>query len=186
MPGARASSPTRPRATRACASAPRWWSLPATRWCRRDSRLRSSSGGGTSTAALDVAAGTFNELQAGSYVFVDRGDATGAALAPSLFVSTAVISTNQPGRVTLDAGGKAVGAAALVARGAPAAASYALAGVEHGFLVLPEGAAPPAAGARVELFTPHIDPTVNLYDVMYCVRGETLVDIWPIDARGRH
>lgn len=144
------------------------------------------SGGGTSTAALDVAAGTFNELQAGSYVFVDRGDATGAALAPSLFVSTAVISTNQPGRVTVDAGGKAVGAAALVARGAPVAASYALAGVEHGFLVLPGGTAAPPAGARIELLTPHIDPTVNLYDVMYCVRGEMLVDIWPIDARGRH
>jgi D-serine deaminase-like pyridoxal phosphate-dependent protein len=144
------------------------------------------SGGGTSTAALDVAGGPFTELQAGSYVFVDRGDATGAALAPSLFVATAVISTNQPGRVTVDAGGKAVGAAALVARGAPAGTTYALAGVEHGVLLLPDGAAPPPAGSRVELLTPHIDPTVNLYDVMYCVRGESVVDIWPIEARGRH
>ena len=33
---------------------------------------------------------------------------------------------------------------------------------------------------------PHCDPTVNLYDHYHCVRGETLVDIWPIEARGRH
>jgi D-serine deaminase-like pyridoxal phosphate-dependent protein len=33
---------------------------------------------------------------------------------------------------------------------------------------------------------PHCDPSVNLHDVYHCVRGDTLVDIWPIDARGRH
>jgi D-serine deaminase-like pyridoxal phosphate-dependent protein len=39
-------------------------------------------------------------------------------------------------------------------------------------------------GARIECVTPHCDPTINLYDHYHCVRGDTLVDIWPIDARG--
>jgi len=39
-------------------------------------------------------------------------------------------------------------------------------------------------GDKVELLVPHCDPTVNLHDYYHCVRGDTLVDIWPIDARG--
>jgi D-serine deaminase-like pyridoxal phosphate-dependent protein len=39
-------------------------------------------------------------------------------------------------------------------------------------------------GAKVELVTPHCDPTVNLHDFYHCMRGNTLVDIWPVDARG--
>jgi D-serine deaminase-like pyridoxal phosphate-dependent protein len=144
------------------------------------------SGGGSSTAALDAANGAFSELQAGSYVFVARGDADGAVLQPSLFVGATVISTNQPGRVTVDAGAKSVGGEAAVARGAPAGTAYAVAGVEHGFLMLPAGAAAPASGARVELLARLSDPTVNLYDTIHCVRGEALVALWPVDARGRH
>lgn len=39
-------------------------------------------------------------------------------------------------------------------------------------------------GAKVELVVPHCDPTVNLHEYYHCVRGDTLVDVWPIDARG--
>ena len=39
-------------------------------------------------------------------------------------------------------------------------------------------------GSVLECLTPHCDPTVNLYDVYHVVHGDTLVDIWPIDARG--
>ena len=39
-------------------------------------------------------------------------------------------------------------------------------------------------GAKVELLVPHCDPTVNLHDYYHCVRGDTLVEIWPVDARG--
>ena len=41
-----------------------------------------------------------------------------------------------------------------------------------------------AIGAALECIVPHCDPTVNLYDHYHCVRGETLVDIWPIEGRG--
>ena len=52
-------------------------------------------------------------------------------------------------------------------------------------LVLPEGATRPEIGQKIECETPHCDPTVNLYDHYHLVRGDTLVDIWPVDARGK-
>ena len=39
-------------------------------------------------------------------------------------------------------------------------------------------------GTTVDCLSPHCDPTVNLYDHYHIVRGDTLVDIWPVDARG--
>jgi len=39
-------------------------------------------------------------------------------------------------------------------------------------------------GERIELVVPHCDPTVNLHNFYHCVRDDTLVDIWPVDARG--
>jgi D-serine deaminase-like pyridoxal phosphate-dependent protein len=30
----------------------------------------------------------------------------------------------------------------------------------------------------------HIDPTINLHDVMYAVAGHEVVEVWPIAARG--
>jgi D-serine deaminase-like pyridoxal phosphate-dependent protein len=72
-----------------------------------------------------------------------------------------------------------------IARGAPEGATYAFFGDEHGKLILPEGVAKPEIGHRLECVTPHDDPTVNLYDVYHVVRGDTLIDIWPVDARGK-
>jgi 3-hydroxy-D-aspartate aldolase len=39
-------------------------------------------------------------------------------------------------------------------------------------------------GSKIEFVTPHCDPTINLHDFYHCVRGDVLVDIWPVDARG--
>lgn len=41
-----------------------------------------------------------------------------------------------------------------------------------------------APGAVLACAVPHCDPTVNLYDHYHVVRGDTLIDLWPIDARG--
>ena len=30
--------------------------------------------------------------------------------------------------------------------------------------------------------TPHCDPTVNLHDWYHVVRGDTLVDVWPVEC----
>jgi D-serine deaminase-like pyridoxal phosphate-dependent protein len=153
------------------------------------------SGGGTGTFDLDPEARVFTELQVGSYVFMDvdyqRALAEGRNAPPfetALFGATSVVSVNAAGYVTTDGGLKCFatdGPAPEVAGGAPPGSRYAFFGDEHGKLILPEGASRPPLGALVECVTPHCDPTANLHDFYHVVRGDTLVDIWPIDARGK-
>ena len=40
-------------------------------------------------------------------------------------------------------------------------------------------------GDRLEFIPPHIDPTVNLYDNIYALRGDRVEAVWPIAARGK-
>ena len=37
---------------------------------------------------------------------------------------------------------------------------------------------------KAEFIIPHCDPSVNLYDKMFCVRGENVEAIWKVAARG--
>jgi 3-hydroxy-D-aspartate aldolase len=153
------------------------------------------TGGGTGAFALDVEFGLLTELQVGSYIFMDEDYLACEAIpgaptfAPSLFVDSRVISANDSRWVTVDAGVKSfatdVKARPRVVAGAPPASRYVSMGDEHGALAPPEGAEPPALGSIVTFTTPHCDPTVNLYDHYHLVRGDTLVDIWPVSGRGR-
>jgi len=106
----------------------------------------------------------------------------------SLFVATAVVSVNAQGYVTTDAGIKAFatdGPKPEIASGAPPGSRYEFFGDEHGRIILPPGAMKPPLGTIIECVTPHDDPTVNLHDVYHVVSGDTPVDIWPVDARGK-
>ena len=58
-------------------------------------------------------------------------------------------------------------------------------GDEHGGIQYDPAGGTLKIGDAVEFVTPHCDPTINLYDRYHCVRGDTLVEIWPVDARGR-
>lgn len=153
------------------------------------------SGSGTGTHQIDLELGVFTELQAGSYVFMDKQysdcDLSGAGPPPfatSLFVDARVVSANHQGLVTIDAGFKALstdGGTATVAGGAPADTMFVFMGDEHGALVGPGIAALLAPGDAVSLTVPHCDPTVNLYDSYHVVAAGTLAHIWPVSARGR-
>ena len=37
---------------------------------------------------------------------------------------------------------------------------------------------------RIELWPAHIDPTINLHDVLVAVDGDEVVEVWPVSARG--
>ena len=149
------------------------------------------SGGGTGSHRIDAASGLFTEIQPGSYLFMDScygtisiGE-TGNPFTPSLFVAASVVSANRPGRVIVNAGWKALAADSglpVALRGAPAGATYRFMGDEHGALDF-EGADAPRLGSTIEFLTSHCDPTVNLYGSYHVVRGENVVDIWPIRAR---
>ena len=150
------------------------------------------TGGGTGTASADMSLGVLNELQTGSYVFMDLqyrralGQDDDGGFEHSLFVDSQVISLNAPDWVTVDAGLKALSTEGPL----PVAASdrwgdYGFFGDEQGRLTRPKADPPVQLGERVALIPPHCDPTVDRYDVMHMVRGDRLVEIVPIEAARR-
>ena len=147
------------------------------------------SGGGTGTYDLDTGH-ALSELQVGSYIFMDREYLEleqDGLFKPALFVLTTVISANQQGFVTTDAGFKSFatdGPRPWVHAGAPEGSRYFFMGDEHGGVKLPEGATL-NPGDRLLITVPHCDPTVNLYDRYHLVRDNALIGTWPIEARGR-
>ena len=153
------------------------------------------SGGGTGTFEIDPDGGIFTEVQAGSYPFMDREyveiDMTSSSASPfavSLFVQASVVSANRAGFAVVNAGYKSFateGGMPIVVSPRLSNPVYKLMGDEHGGIQYDPAGATLRIGDTVEFVTPHCDPTINLYDRYHCVRGDTLVDIWPVDARGR-
>jgi len=134
--------------------------------------------------------GVFDEIQAGSYAFMDRDYADNKrgdgdiAFEHALFVRTTVMSRATDGRAVVDAGLKA----SSVDSGMPSVwrrddLRYVKASDEHGVLAVAEGAAL-SLGEALMLVPGHCDPTVNLYDELVCVRGQRVEAVWPIAARG--
>jgi D-serine deaminase-like pyridoxal phosphate-dependent protein len=152
------------------------------------------SGGSTGTYNIDSAIPGITELQVGSYVFMDVGyrrigSQTGSAVYtdfhPSLTVLTTVVSTTHADRVSVDAGTKAFATDVSYkpeAKGGPGLL-YSRAGDEFGTLTAEGGVRLPRIGDRLEFIVPHCDPTVNLYDRIYALRGDRVEAIWPIAAR---
>jgi 3-hydroxy-D-aspartate aldolase len=148
------------------------------------------SGGGTGSFEIDRRAGLFTECQCGSYVFMDvqYEDVQLLSTGPNpfetaLFVQCTVISSNHPASPTTDGGFKAFsmdGPIPRLARGVSPQAAYQYFGDEFGKVPGEEL----QLGSKVELVTPHCDPTVNMHDFFHCVRGDELEDIWRVDARG--
>lgn len=152
------------------------------------------SGGGTGTFDIDRRAGLFTECQCGSYAFMDIEYEEVQLFAggpnpfkTALFVQCMVVSNNHRGWPTIDGGFKCFsmdGPIPRPARGAPRGAQYQFFGDEFGKMKLARKSDRMSLGAKVELITPHCDPTINMHDFYHCMRGNTLVDIWPVDARG--
>jgi len=153
------------------------------------------TGSGTGTHFIDAKLGVFTELQVGSYVFMDhqynicdlRGESR-PTFEQALQIDARVVSSNTPGMVTVDAGLKAMATEAgppQVLKGAVEGSTTRFMGDEHLAVIAPEGKDPPAHGEQVILVPPHCDPTVNLYEAYHIVKGDTLVEIWPVTGRGR-
>ena len=154
------------------------------------------TGAGTGTFAFDVASGVWGELQAGSYLFMDRdyADNEPVASAPrfehALFVKSRVISRGAAHAV-IDAGHKSHAIDSGPPRLWQRAGAWSSGGDEHGIVRPPPGGDRtilPALGDTVWLVPGHCDPTVNLHDRYVCVRGGlasgVVEAVWPIEARG--
>jgi len=146
------------------------------------------TGAGSGTFMLEVEAGAWDEIQPGSYAFMDADYAKNEWAAPlprfehALFVLSTVMSRPSPQVAIVDAGLKA----SSVDSGMPGVwqrpgLAYTHASDEHGWI---EGQNVPALGEKLLLVPGHCDPTINLYDWYVCVRKGVVEALWPITARG--
>jgi len=149
------------------------------------------TGAGSGTYMLEVEAGAWDELQPGSYIFMDVDYARNEWAAPlprfehALFVLATVMSRPAPDRAIVDAGLKA----SSVDSGLPQVWNrkglvYGGASDEHGRIDIAPDAKAPLLGEKLYLVPGHCDPTVNLYDFYVCVRDGRVEALWPITARG--
>ena len=151
------------------------------------------SGGCTPTAGHYRAGCGLTEVRPGTYTLNDRnqmdlGACSEAQVAAT--VLTTVISVPNSERALLDAGAKALAAAAMgISQGSgwllgrPEGVLHKL-NDEHGFLDTRELAEKPKIGDKLRVIPPRIPTCVNLWDEMYVIEGEKVVDVWEVAARG--
>ena len=142
------------------------------------------SAGGTGTYDVTGTMPGVTEVQAGSYALMDTAYARyGLPFGEALGCLTTVVSHH--GRLAvLDAGLKAL----AVDHGNPelpkdVPASVLFLSDEHTTLAVQDGWRL-TPGERVWLRPSHVDPTVNLHDRLYAIRGEEVLEVWAVEARG--
>ena len=154
------------------------------------------SGGGTGTYSIQHLVPGFTDVQVGSYAFMDMqylaiggedGNPVYSDFDSSLTVLATVLNNRFPGRVTTDAGAKAltlnVPHAGVI--GEPGA-DYNAGSDEFGVITFTGTPVKTyKIGDRIELIVPHCDPVVNLYDVMYGIRNDRVEKLIPVTARGK-
>jgi 3-hydroxy-D-aspartate aldolase len=150
-------------------------------------------GAGTGTFLSEAESGHYNELQAGSYIFMDadygrnqKEDGTPFDdFENSLFVYTTVISQAKKGIAIVDAGLKAMSfdSGEPVVADAPEVPYFGPSD-EHGRLNMEASNKTFAVGDKVRLIPGHCDPTVNLHDWYIGIRNGRVECIWPVAGRG--
>lgn len=134
------------------------------------------SAGGTGTYDLNRVA---TEIQAGSYALMDTAYAKlGLPFRQALSLLATVVSVSARYAVA-DCGLKALG----MDHGDPAieGARVWFCSDEH-VTFAPER--PLRVGDRIRVWPAHVDPTVAYHERMFLVRGEEVLDAWPVDLRG--
>ncbi|MBI1354597.1 MAG: DSD1 family PLP-dependent enzyme [Acidobacteria bacterium] len=154
---------------------------------------RIMSGGSTGTYNIDCHLDGMNELQMGSYIVMDVdyrriGGASGEVYTdfkPALTVLATVVNKNYDDIATVDSGIKSF-ATDRTCGPEPLldGVTYSINGDEHGRLHLENAKVAVNFGDKVELIVPHCDPNVNLYERIYVCRGDNVVEVWKVGARG--
>lgn len=149
------------------------------------------AGAGTGTYTFEGESGVYNELQCGSYIFMDADYqrirmADGRLIDDfenSLFIYSTVMSKTKAEKAICDAGLKAQsvdsGVAVVFGRDD---VEYIGASDEHGVIKDPDNRL--RLGEKLRLIPGHCDPTVNIYDWYVGVRNGRVECLWPITGRG--
>jgi len=151
-------------------------------------------GGGTGSYYFEGTSGVYNELQCGSYAFMDADygrilDKDGKRIDDgewenALFILTSVMSHVKADKAICDAGLKAQS----VDSGLPFVfgrddVEYIKCSDEHGVISDPKGVL--KVNDKLRLVPGHCDPTCNVHDWYVGVRAVTVEAIWPVSARGK-
>uniref|UniRef100_UPI003F881C04 3-hydroxy-D-aspartate aldolase BhcC n=1 Tax=Methylobacterium sp. NMS12 TaxID=3079766 RepID=UPI003F881C04 len=152
------------------------------------------SGGGTGSYYFEAGSGVYNELQCGSYAFMDADygrirDRDGNRIDAgewqnALFILTSVMSHAKADKAICDAGLKVQS----VDSGLPFVfgrddVRYIKCSDEHGVIEDPEGRL--KVNDRLRLVPGHCDPTCNVHDWYVGVRNGRVETLWPVSARGK-
>ncbi|KEA62224.1 Low-specificity L-threonine aldolase [Marinobacterium lacunae] len=152
------------------------------------------SGGGTGSYYFESNSGVYNELQCGSYAFMDADygrilDKDGKRIDQgewenALFILTSVMSHAKADKAICDAGLKAQS----VDSGLPFIfgrddVEYIKCSDEHGVISDPNGAL--KVNDKLRLVPGHCDPTCNVHDYYVGVRNGKVETLWPVSARGK-
>jgi 3-hydroxy-D-aspartate aldolase len=152
------------------------------------------SGGGTGSYYFESNSGIYNELQCGSYAFMDADygrikDKDGHRIdhgewEHALFILTSVMSRAKPGQAVCDAGLKvqSLDSGLPVIHGRDDV-KYINASDEHGVIEDPHGVL--RINEKLKLVPGHCDPTCNLHDWYVGVRNGKVEVVWPVSARGK-
>ena len=148
-------------------------------------------GAGTGTYYFEGGSGVYNEMQCGSYIFMDADyqrvlDDKGEFISEfenSLFIWTSVMSHTKADKAICDAGLKAQS----VDSGLPVIfgrddVEYIKCSDEHGVISDPNGAL--KLNDKLKLIPGHCDPTCNVYDWYVGIRNGKVECLWPVTARG--
>ena len=151
-------------------------------------------GGGTGSYYFEAASGVYNELQCGSYAFMDADygrilDQNGQRIDQgewenALFILTSVMSHTKADKAIVDAGLKVQS----VDSGLPVIygrtdVKYLKCSDEHG--VVEDLGGVLKINDKLWLVPGHCDPTCNLHDWYVGVRGGKVEVVWPVSARGK-
>ncbi|GAB3304289.1 hypothetical protein [Luteimonas notoginsengisoli] len=152
------------------------------------------TGAGTGSYRFESNSGVYNELQCGSYAFMDADygrirDEDGQRIDQgewenALFVLTSVMSRARPGQAVCDAGLKVLSldSGLPVVHGRDDVA-YVSASDEHGVIDDRHGVL--RINEKLRLVPGHCDPTCNLHDWYVGVRNGQVEVVWPVSARGK-
>jgi 3-hydroxy-D-aspartate aldolase len=151
-------------------------------------------GGGTGSYYFESNSGVYNELQCGSYAFMDADygrilDKDGRRIDQgewenALFILTSVMSHAKADKAIVDAGLKAQS----VDSGLPVVfgrtdVKYVKCSDEHG--VVEDLGGVLKVNDKLKLVPGHCDPTCNVHDWYVGVRAGKVEVVWPVSARGK-
>ena len=149
------------------------------------------TGVGTGCFDLEVSENIYDEIQVGSYAFMDAHYSSlkhnyeinnTNNFENSLFILAGVMSNSLQNHAVVDAGLKSIAVDSGLPQTINSKFEYIKCSDEHGIIADPYNFL--KINDKVFLIPGHCDPTCNLHDWYVVVKDSKVIDLWPVSARG--